>query len=379
MKRSESGQVIPLVAVGLMAGAILVAALVRVAVKVQERTRLQTAVDATALSAATAYSRGLNISAESNNLLMMAAGTDAVLKICGVGLIEKAIAKLGLKTAAKSVDAPTSFTEMVTMFQDAFLGSMPGRPAVMPIMMGATTLSIGAMNGLQVVAFYNGKSGADGLIPDLNLRRASNEDLRAWAAGEGAGFPGSPGGANTKTKQETIYSYKDSKTGQKVYVGKDRVESILIKPKNNKTRAQFRMKDKEGNLAGKFVKMDKVTTEVVDFLDIPRVLMERTPVHEVLVVGVPLGLSNSNQRYLPVVSRADSFGGEVFNGLGGTAKYEARMIKAGMADAEYASLLVILSNPDGWKSAVSQAVSSTAINWAGALVRQTVGKRMGGV
>lgn len=379
MKRGESGQVIPLVAVGLMAGAILVAALVRSAVKVQERTRLQTAVDATALSAATAYSRGLNIAAESNNLLMMAAGTDAVLKLCGVGLVEKTIAKLGLKTASKAVDAPASFTEMVTMFQDAFLGSLPGRPAVVPLLMGATTMGIGAMNGLQVVAFWNGKTGADGLMPDLNLYRASDTDLANWARGSNTGHSPGGGGSNNRREDERAYSYKDSKTGQRVFVKKEDVETIQIKKKGGGTRPQFRLKEKDGYLAGKFVKKEKLTGKVLDFLDVPRPLMEREYIHEVLVVGVPLSRPGPGPASLPVASRADSSGGAVFNELGGTASYEARMIKVGMPGAEYAALLGILSNPDGWKSAVAQAAAGTAINFAGALVRQAAGKRIGGV
>lgn len=383
MTRRESGQVIPLVAVGLMAGAILVASLVRVAVRLQERTAMQTAVDATALSAATAYSRGLNIAAESNNLLIMAAGTDAALKLCGVGLVGKAVAKLGLKTAVRAVDAPTSFTEMVVMFQDAFIGSAPGRPAVIPVLMATATMGIGAGNGLQVLAFWNGKTGAEGLVPDLNLYRADLSDLYEWMGGANQGLPGSGTGGNSRVRvsrnrQEAVYSYKDSKTGQRVFVGKEKVESILIKQKKG-LRNQFRLSGKNGNLAGKFVKMDKVTKKVIDFLDIPRPLKEREAIHEVLVVGVPMGLPRSGQFRTPVASRADSFGGSVFNELGGTAQYEARMVKVGMAGAEYEALLSILADPGGWKTAVAQSVAGVAMNWAGSLARQAAGKRRGGV
>jgi hypothetical protein len=360
-----------------MSGAILLASLVRVAVRLQERAGYQTAVDATALSAATAYSRGLNIAAESNNLLMMAAGTDAFLKVCGVGLVEKAVAKLGLKTAARAVDAPTSFTEMVVLFQDAFIGSMPGRPAVIPVLMGTSTAGIGSMNGLQVLAFWNGKTGVDGLVPDLGLYRAGLADLAGWANGGPAGRPGMRIGYEKK-QTEKVFSYKDSKTGQRVFVGKERVEGIMITQKE-KIRNQFRLKGKEGNLAGKFVKMDTVTKKVLDFIDVPFPLMEREAVHEVLVVGIPAGKPTVGGGNMPYASRADSSGGEVFNGLGGSAGYEARMVRTAMPGADYGSMLEILSSPGGWKSAVRQAACSAAMGWAGSLARPTAAGRIGGV
>ena len=72
------------------------------------------------------------------------------------------------------------------------------------------------------------------------------------------------------------------------------------------------------------------------------------------------------------------FGGEVYDGVGGDSKYEVRMTAVDMTGDEYIELLGILSDPDQWRSVMSQALAYTAVKWAGVLSHQSVVIKMGG-
>src|SRR6185295_3627656 len=174
--RGERGQILPWAVVTLAGAALLAVFVARAGMVLERRTRLQTAVDATALSAATAYARGLNIVAASNQLLFTAALIDAGVKLSGAGLAGSAAAH------AVGGKAPVSLTRLVMNFQDAWAGTAGGNHPMVrsagaaPASMQAAALLVGARNGLTPVILWNGRDGPDGLLPDLNVRRADLAD-----------------------------------------------------------------------------------------------------------------------------------------------------------------------------------------------------------
>lgn len=307
MKAEEAGQVFPLVAISLLVAVLLAGLLARAAVTIHDRTRAQTAVDATALSAATAYARGLNIVAASNQVLFGAAAADALLKIFGGWLGKAATVAAG--------STPLSFTELVMQFQDIWAGTGGKAPGVAPLMMQAAGQTIGAQNGLKVVLLWNGRLESRGGMPHLNVHRASLAELFILLA---VG-PGGGGSGPTKIafkRNRSTFSYQPRGGGPRVQVSPGQVEEVVF-TRQGKTVKQYRLKQ-AGGKAGKFVK--RGTKKISRVLDIPLPLIENSPDHQVLVIGHP---STGRQ----VVANAETGGGEVFNVLYGDPNYDARLIK----------------------------------------------------
>ena len=306
LRTREDGQVFPVIVIGLLVSVLLTWTVVKVGSTFYERTRLQTAVDATALSTANAYARGMNIVAVSNQLLFAAAVGDAALKLLGGLMI-----KLGLPMGG-------SLTDMVMLFQDIWAGTGNMAPGIAPLAMQAAGHAIGARNGLEVTLYWNGGTNVDSRLPVMNLRRASLLDLIVWLAG-GKTYD-LPEGSRTSipiATEEDVFSYQPSSGGPRVEVPADQVEKVEFERRGKKVTA-YRVKSKGGK-AGKFVKAGKVS-KVTDALDIPLPLIETSPVHEVLVVGRGGGGDGA-------MAAAETGGGEVFNEFYGDPSYGARLLK----------------------------------------------------
>jgi len=336
--RGQAGQVLPWAAGGLVAAALVALMVVRVAHDRWSRVTSRTAVDATALSAATAYARGLNIAAASNQVLLTAAVTDLVLKALGVGLVEKAV---GTEAQALGLKAPTSFTQAVTQLQDLWAGTWvrvgpggaPASPAgFAPLMMEATAVSIGQANGLLAVPLWNGRRGPGAAVPDLNLRRATAADV-ARALG------GTSTTVEAGTKNENRYSYREEDTGRKVEVPPQDVERIRYRDERGRWVERSRIRGREGNLAGKFLHVDQVATKALKVLDFPLPLVERERVHSVVVVGRPVRAGSV------VVAAAEVGGGEVFNAAFGDPSYDVRLVEPPGGLAADADVLRLLASP----------------------------------
>jgi len=371
-KNAEAGQVLPLAAVALLGCVLLTLALVKAVLLLDARTRLQTAADATSLSAATAYARGLNVAAASNDLLIGAAGTDLLMKLFGSSLV-----KLGAKVPAKMAKKalPGSFTDMVVMFQDLWAGTGGTAPSagVAPLFMQATALGTGAQNGLVVVALWNGRVDPGGMMPDLNLRRCDVYDYAAWLMGSDLGPRGNTGKGTVRVaRKETqeSFSYVDHSTGRTVTLSRQQVERVTFQ-RRGREYTTWRIREK----AGKFLKISRATKEVMEFFDVPFPLIERTPEHGILVVGVRAGTLGT-ARLVPVASRADASGGEVFNGLAGDAGFEARLVRTGAGTADYTALLGLLSSPEEWKAWAASAAVGMAEDWASAQLWKAARKRL---
>lgn len=311
----EGGQVLPLVALALLAGSLLAYAVVRSAATFYERTKFQTMVDATALAAATAYARGLNVCAASNRLLAPAAAADAIRALAG---------------------QPPLFVPLVVKFQDAWAGTgslawVTESAGIAPIYMQSVAHSVGASNGLRVAAFWNGEGSAGGTAPSLNVKRATPVDLALWLAGL---HPTStPGGGTVRARwgkelKEKRFSYLPKGGGSRVEVPKEQVEKVQYKSRG-KTETRYRIKSAPGQKAGKFVRRETIGKRIGGSFPLPMPLIEKTPIHRVLIVGVPVR-GNAGLSFLPrafaVQARGEAGNGLVFSALLGDPEFEARLI-----------------------------------------------------
>lgn len=297
----------PVVALGLLVAVLLMWTVVRVGAAFHERTRLQTAVDATALSAATAYARSLNIVAVSNQVLFGAAVADLAVKLFGGGAL------------AAGMSAGGSLTDLVMLFQDIWAGTGGMEPGVAPVAMAAVGATVGARNGLEAMFLWNGLTGPDAAFPTLNVRRATLADLLAWLAGDKPyDFPEGSRTSLRVVTEKDVFSYQPSSGGPRIEVPTDQVEKIEFERRGKRVTA-YRMKKGEGGKAGRFVKAGKVS-QVSGALDIPLPLIETSPVHEVFVIG---GFAGGN----PAAAVAETAGGEVFNEFYGDPNYGVRLLK----------------------------------------------------
>lgn len=308
--RGESGQVLAWGAGALAAAALLGLFAAREARLRWERLRARTAADATALAAGTAYARGLNIAAASNQLLFMAAAADAMLLLTGEGEMAK-LAKV-LRGAAGG-RGPASLTEVVTGFQDAWAGTGggPARPGLAVLSMGATARAVGAANGLAVLALWNPARSPVPAVPGLQVRRASAAEVAALFGGRRI-----PLGKEEDRRQ---YSHLDRSTGKRVIVSGKDVELITFRGPEG-VRTQARMKQGAGKLAGRFLKTERVAGKVLKFLDIPAPLLERSSVHTVMVMARPV------RGGAPVVAAVRVSGGAVFSAGFGDPSFDVRLI-----------------------------------------------------
>ena len=341
--RGQAGQVLPWAAGGLVVAALAALLVARVAHDRWERVRWQTAADATALSSATSYARGLNLAAASNQILLAAAITDLALKALGVGAVQKAAGKAA---GAMGLKGPTSFTDVVTQLQDLWAGTwlrvppggVPAAPAgFAPLMMEATAVAVGRANGLWVVPLWNGRRGPGAAVPDLNLRRATATDVMAELARTGTT-------AAAGTKKETRYSYQPEAGGARVEVPPQEVERSRYKDEAGRWVERSRIKGREGNLAGKFLHVEKLATKALKALDFPLPLVERDPAHRVVVVGRPCNGNAPGARRV-VVAAAEVGGGEVFNAAFGDPSYDVRLVEAPGGMAADADVLRLLASP----------------------------------
>ena len=309
----EHGQILPFAVIGILGAVLLTSLMARGAMTMFERTRTQTAADATALSAATAYARGLNICAVSNQVLFGAAVVDVAVTIL-TGLM----AKVGLPP-------DLSATELVMKFQDMWVGLAGYSPGIAPVMMDTAAYVIGAENELGVIVLWNGGGWAYGsAFPSLNVKRATLAEFMALLAGgritpRGGGRRPPP---LTITKEtEERYSYQPRAGGPRVEVSKSRVEKVWFK-RGGKTVVQYRLKTTGGGKAGQFVRAERKAGGGVGSMKIILPLIESSPIHEVLVIGL-------HERFLRSVSaRAETGGGEVFNlPFFGDPYYDVRLIK----------------------------------------------------
>lgn len=338
MRRGEAGQVLPLVALALLAGCLLAYAVMRSAVTFHERTRYQTSVDATALAAATAYARGLNVCAASNRLLAPAAAADAVRALAG---------------------QPPLFVPMVVKFQDAWAGTgslawVTESAGIAPIYMQSVAYSVGAANGLRVAAFWNGESSAGSAAPALNVKRATPVDLVLWLAGQHP--TNRPGKGSRKISwrkevEEETFSYRSRAGGSRVEVPKEQVEKIQYRSRG-KVETRYRIKTAPGQKAGKFVRRDSVTKRIGSAFPLPMPLIETSLVHRVLIVGAA-AREGSRASFLPrtfaVQARSEAGNGMVFSAMLGDPDFEARLVPLGSAavdDGPAASLLAGLLHGD---------------------------------
>jgi len=360
-RRGEEGQVLPLLAVGVLAAALLVLAVIRGAARLEERVTLQTSVDATAVSAATAYARALNISAASNHVLLAAGAGDAILKFFGVGLVAKTgkVAKVGGKAAV------TSMTDLVMEFQDAWAGTGE--------VTGAAGMGLGALyveasacasasrNGLEAVVIWNGEVGPDGVIPDLNIDRAGVADLAAWytqGTPTGQGPDGGRWRIGFQRKVETTrYSYQPRGGGQRVIVAEEKGEKIWFR-RRGKEASAYRVRQK----AGKFVKRERVTKELTGVLDVPMPLIEREQVHTLLIIAFPAGTTRQTAS-ARLVAAAEAANGEVFNIAYGDPSFEARLVEAPFNAGDAEVLLASLGSAGAWGSWAASSVASAVGRW----------------
>lgn len=366
----ESGQILPWAVFAIAAGALLALFIARAGMVLERRTRLQTAVDATALSAGTMYARGLNIVAASNQLLFTAAVADAAVKLSGTGALASLAAHLG------SGGKPASFTQMVMVFQDAWAGTAGGgnNPAarsagVAPVLMESFTLLTGARNGLSPVVLWNGCDGPEGLAPDLNLRRANVSDLALWlAGGEKSVTTGNGRTAVTSTsaRERKVYSYQPEGGGPRVFLSEDEVEHITFINRNRVVTAA-REKARNGAEAGRFVKPGSILEKISKTFDLPMPLIERGPVHGVLVIARPLEVVGPGWSRFPlqasalVAGRAEVHGGAVFNAAYGDPSFSVRLTAVGNGSHQVERLLEHLADPAAWGAWVVQTARTAAI------------------
>lgn len=294
----ERGQVLPVVALALLAGATLTFIVARAAVRLHERMRLQTAADATALAAATAYARGLNVVAATNQLLLAAAVADA------------AAAALSAGAAAAS---PASFVDAVMAFQDAWAGTGGVAPGIAPAFMLGAGQAVGELNGFPGEWSFNGTGEA----PALNVRRATAGDLIAALTGLSTGGLGPNRVGVPGVRREERYSYQPRGGGARVEVGPQDVEEVRFR-RRGRMVTQYRMKT-GGGKAGRFVRPEGRVTSVFRMLDLPMPLVESSRVHTVRVSGGSTGAG-------PVGAAAETAGGEVFNAAWGDPSYQARLV-----------------------------------------------------
>jgi len=371
-RRDEAGQILPWAVFAVAAGALLALFVARAGIVLERRTRLQTAVDATALSAATMYARGLNIVAASNQLLFSAALADAAVKLTGAGAAASVTAHLA------GGARPVSFTGLVMAFQDAWAGTAGGgnNPAsrsagVAPVAMESFALLTGARNGLSPVVLWNGCDGPDGLAPDLNLRRANVSDLALWLAGGEKSVTtgnGRTAVTSTSTRERVQGSYQPRAGGPRVIVSPEEMERITFEDRNRVVTAA-REQARRGPLAGRFLKKEKILEKVSQTLDLPMPLIERGPAHGVLVIARPLSVPDAGWARFPlqaaalVAGRAEVGGGAVFNATYGDPSYGVRLSAVGNGARPVEVLLERLADPAAWGAWAAQTarIAATAM------------------
>jgi hypothetical protein len=350
-----------MVAAALACAALLGLAAARIGLERFRRVRLQTAADATALAAATAYARGLNVAAASNQALMAAALADAALKVAGGGIA----AKIGGKVARAAGGAPTSLTDAVRRFQDAWTGlggpevagARPGGLA--PAMMASVALATAAANGAAAVPIWNGVPVPGGLLPDLNLRRAEPADLLRILAGRAP-----------QRREEQRYSYRPGGRGPRIEVPADRVEKVTYRDARGRIVERYRIASGPGRKAGKFLRVDRVPGEVLRLLDVPFPLLERDGVHAVLIAATPAGATAR-----PAFAAAEATGGQVFDESFGTPEFDARLIPAPAWTDVAPEIARLAASPEAAGRWVMHAVASALSGQiAGRLGRITGGR-----
>ena len=311
----ERGSVLPWAAAALAGAALLGLWVARDSRMRWERLRVRTAADATVLAAATAYGRGLNVAAASNQVLFMAAAADAALLLVGEGEAAKAVK---LVKGLAGVRVPASFTELVTDFQDAWAGTWgdgvaagAARTGLAAATMAAAVSAVGLANDLTILTFWNPGGVAVPLMPELRVRRATPAEVAALFGGTRLASQG--------REQRPRYSYRDEKTGTTTEVDAADVE-LLRFMRSGREVVQARMKEGAGNLAGKFLRTEKMAAKAMKFLDIPRPLLERSRVHTVLVLARP------RRGGAAVAACAMVHGGAVFSDQLGTPTFDVRLV-----------------------------------------------------
>ncbi len=284
-RRGESGQALVWAAGALVAGALIALLVARSVADRHRKAGWRTGADAAAMAAATAYARGLNVCVHTNRLLAAAAVADALQKLSGVGLA----ASLGGKAArVAGVAKPTSFTGLVSGFQDLWAGTGTG-PGIAPVVMTAVAVAAGEANGVTVIPLWNGRRGPAALAPSLNLRRAELADVTAALSGAG--------------------------------------------------RVPLRRRVGSGRAS-------RVVTDLLD-LPMPLIEAESPAVHSVILVVRPHGAGPAEA----FVVAAETGDGRVFDKTYGTPTFAARLVPGPAALAADPGVLRLLASPGalrGW-------------------------------
>lgn len=311
--RSERGQALVWAAGALVAGAFVALLVARVAAERNRQDRWRTGADAAALAAATGYARGLNVVVHTNRLLAAAAVADALQKLSGVGFLASAGGKLA---RAAGLAKATSFTGVVTGFQDVWAGTAgggSGSAGVAPIVMAAIALAAGEANGVTVIPLWNGRRGPAALSPSLNLRRAELADVAAALAG--------------------------------------------------RTRVPLTRRAGTG----------RASRLVTDLLDLPMPLIEREQpaVHRVVLIVRPHGGRLEDA----FVVAAETGGGRVFDASYGTPSFAARLTPPPGGLASDPGLLRLLASPGTLRAWLSRAARGWATGRASDILADAGGWR----
>jgi hypothetical protein len=307
---AERGQVLPFVAVCLMGAALFAVLAARSALTLYERQRAQTAADSTALAAATGMARGLNVAAVSNQYLL------------SIGLLRTMLALMGNPTALEA----EVLRKAVVNFQNRWVG-LDGS-GWGPRLMEGTGKAVAELNGMDVIMVWNGASSE----PSLNLERM--------------GLTATFGSGGTE-REKGKYSYR-KKGGGSVDVPEEQVESVTYE-RGGKKYTQYRMKDRKGGKAGRFVKKDnagKGGVRASGGTSSLEPLTETEPVHTVLVIGRlrgragtgPLGAFAGGSRIGAALAEAGG-GGILGTDSFDDPNWDARLVPLGEDPAALVALL----------------------------------------
>lgn len=112
--------------------------------------------------------------------------------------------------------------------------------------------------------------------------------------------------------------------------------------------------------AGKFVKKERVTKVMTSTADFPMPLMERDPIHTILVVASP---GQEGDIMSLVVSAAEAGNGEVFNIAYGDPSFEARLVEAPFGAGEAGDFLASMGSAGEWGSWAAGSVTGALKKW----------------
>lgn len=301
-KGKDQGQVLPIALVMVIALAFFVLLGLNIGFLAERRVRIQNAADASAYTAGVCYARGLNAIATTNDLLIGAAVVDVITLI--VAPEAEGTGASGAKTP------PPVLYRMTVKMQNWFVEFWRVVTVEEPV-------RIGLANDVLAIQLWDDQP-TQNIVPRFNVKRTflmgkifealagryqspdqkkgeASEELRKQVWDRNGGdveqdirhMLGTAGGSKHDTSIETherdTYDFLDKKTGKRVQVNPDDVETVEFQRRSGKTERRYRIKSQKGEKGGYWVRRNAAPPNI---LDLPLPLIEEDGNHVVMTCAL---------------------------------------------------------------------------------------------